>query len=138
MAYDRTAQLEAGDHTRCPEYRGPATAVSFLSSGLRFPEELGPSSEFPGQDYGGTGMPRIGAIPPLLPPEMRARERAECERRNLLRQQVETAALSAARDAITAQNLSAQVFSDVDRAVERAVAAAPEPAAPEPEEVPAP
>ena len=59
-----------------------------------------------------------------------------------------TAAYSAARDAIAAQNLSAQVFADVDKAVEVAAAPAgnlssgevnpaPEPA-PETEEVPAP
>lgn len=127
------------DYTQQPEYAGPATAVSFLSTGLRFPESLGPSSET-GQDYGSPGMARIGQPPPLMPPEIRDRERAECERRHLLRTQVQAAALSAARDAMTAQNLSAQVLADVDSAVSRAVAAAPEPApvpAPEPEEVPA-
>ncbi len=67
-----------------PEYRGPATAVSFRSSGLRFPEELGPSSEFPGQDYGSTGMAQIGAIPPPMDRELMWAERAECERRNNL------------------------------------------------------
>jgi len=129
----------AHDYTQQPEFAGPATAVSFLSTGLRFPEQLGPSSET-GQDYGSPGLGRIGAIPPLMPPEQRDRERAEFARRHAMRQQIEAAALEAAGNAMTAQNLSAQLLADVDQAVERAVAAAPEPApvpAPEPEEVPA-
>jgi hypothetical protein len=108
-----------------PEYRGPARAVTFESTGLRWPEDLGPFSEIPGQDYGSPGMPRIGAIEPLLDPATRDRERADCERRAVLRQQVEQAALAAARDAMTAHTLSAQVFEGVSEAVEKAVAAPP-------------
>ena len=112
-----------------PEFRGPARAVSFASTGMRYPEALGPQSEVPGQDYGSPGMARIGAIEPLLDPATRDRERLDCERRAILRRQVEAAALAAARDAMTGQLLSAQVFADVDAAVEKAVAAPPEPAA---------
>jgi hypothetical protein len=70
-------------------------------------------------------MPRIGAIPPPMDRELMWKERAEAERRNLLRQQVEQAALAAARDAMLAYTLSAQVLADVDKAVEKAVAASP-------------
>jgi hypothetical protein len=123
----------AHDYTQCPEFLGPATAVTFGSTGLRWPEETGPFSEVPGDDYGSPGRPRIGAIPPLLDPATRDRERAECERRNLLRQQVQAAALSAAKNAMVAQTLSAQLFADVDAAVEKAVAQDPPgtPAGPE-------
>jgi hypothetical protein len=119
------------DYTQQPEFRGPATAVSFASSGMRFPEELGPASEVPGDDYGQPGMPSIGRIEPLLPPEVRDAERAETERRGILREQIQAAALSAAKNAMTAQTLSAQLFQDVDAAVSKAVTAepAPEPAA---------
>jgi hypothetical protein len=119
--------MPAHDYTQQPEFRGPARAVTFESTGLRWPEDLGPFSEVPGQDYGSPGMPRIGAIEPLLPPEVRDRERAECERRAVLRQQVEAAALAAARDAMTAQTITSQVFEDVSAAVERAVSTPPEP-----------
>src|SRR5439155_828338 len=88
---------------------------------LRWPEELGPFSETPGQDYGSPGMPTIGRPPPLLDPATRDRENAERERKHALRQQIEAAALTAARDAMTASTLTAQVFADVDAAVERAV-----------------
>lgn len=108
-----------------PEYRGPARAVTYDSTGLRFPEELGAFSENPGDDYGSPGMPRIGAIEPLLDPATRDRERLDCERRAILRQQVEQAALAAARDAITASTISAQVLEDTAAAVERAVSAPP-------------
>ncbi len=105
------------DYTQQPEFRGPARAVTFDSSGLRWPEELGPQSA--------TGMPRIGAIPPLLPPAQRDAENAERERRNLLRQRVKDAALAAAASAMEASTLTAQLFADVDEAVEKAVSTPP-------------
>jgi hypothetical protein len=71
---------------------------------VRFPEEFGPGT-LSGAEYGRAGYASIGAIPPLLPPADRDRERDECERRNLLRKQVEQAALTAARNAMVAQTL---------------------------------
>ena len=102
-------------------------------AGERFPEAGGPmlDGQALSQGYGRRTV-TIGAIPPLLPPEVRDRERAETERRGILRQQAEAAALAAVRDAMTASTLTAQLFADVDDAVGKAVAAVPDGPAAEP------
>jgi hypothetical protein len=115
------------DWERCPEAAGPMTEPLLRVGGFeRWPEAAGPMTDYQQIALGqGRRQVTIGPIPPLQPPAERDRDRAECERRNLLRTQVETAALEAARNAMVAQTLSAQVLADVDKAVEKAVAAAP-------------
>jgi hypothetical protein len=124
---------EPFDWTRCPEAAGPLTepraaggpaldVQAIAQHSVRLPQ-LDPSAA-PGEYV------PVSRAEPLLDPATRDRERDECERRNLLRQQVQDAALAAAKNAMVAQTLSAQVFEDVSAAVERAVTSAPAPAEP--------
>jgi hypothetical protein len=115
------------DHTQQPEYAGAMTEPR-PPHGDRWPEAGGPmlDGQALAQGYGARTV-TIGQPPHLLPPEVRDRERAEVERKAALRQRVKDAALAAAASAMEASTITAQVFADVDQAVEKAVAAAPVP-----------
>ncbi len=103
----------------------------------RFPELAGVSSEDVSMSadlYGQPGMPRIGAIPPPIPPEVRDRENAEREARYnageaSMRRLIEGAARAAGADPATATRTADSVLRLVPQQ-QPAQPAEPEPAEP--------
>jgi hypothetical protein len=145
VAYDYTAQ---------PEFAGPGTEPR-SPAGERWPEAGGPMLD--GQAIAqGQGQGRatvtIGAIPPLLPPEVRDRERAECEARYAsgregLAALIEGTARTAGADPRTARRTADEVLRQVQTAPANLTAAEQrqllellerDAAAPQPEPEPAP
>lgn len=129
MAYDWTTQ---------PEAAGPATEY-LPPADSRYPEAAGPSPVSGTRaDADAAAFARIGPIPHLLDTATRNRERAAAERRGALLQQVEQAALTAARDSLSGQFFRDAALKAVDAAITKTgpqlAAAAAEPAPdPEPE-----
>jgi hypothetical protein len=117
------------DYTACPEFSGPVTEPAATTGAALDLQALAQSSvRLPRLDQSalacGEYVPQgsAEAIAALLPDrEMLARERAERYYGDLLREQLITAARTAARDALLAQSVTAQVLADVDREVEAAM-----------------
>jgi hypothetical protein len=110
------------DYTQCPEFSGPIThqPPPNGTGWERFPEAAGPMCEVRGQDYGTPGMPTIGAIPHLLSPEQRDRERAHAERQYAIREAAERAALAAGLSALEAADAAAKMMDEAREAADKA------------------
>lgn len=131
--FDWTRQPEAAGPLTEPRspYDGPALDLqAFAQGNVRLPRLAPMTAE---QHRRGEYVP-LSAPSPYIDhdPGFQARERAERFRRDLGRQQLRDAAMTAARDAILASTLTAQVLEGVDSAVDAAMQPAPAPVAVEP------